>query len=236
MDLIKDIDQKICSIILTQISVGKGRRTSMKEETLSKKGNIVEALKIGDLIFKFNISPCSFFQPNSKQAEILYSKVLEFADLKGEEIVYDLYCGTGTIGIILSKFCKKVYGIELVEDAVKNGRENANLNNCKNIEFLCGDATKFLGQISDKPNVIIVDPPRAGLSNEAIENILKCFKNSRQQTTDSRLIYVSCNPATFARDVKIFCEQGFKLEKVQPIDMFPHTYHVENVGLLVKHI
>ena len=183
--------------------------------------------KLGEYTFK--ISPMSFYQTNPIQTEILYNKAIEFADLKGNETILDLYCGIGTIGIFASKKVKKVYGIEIVEDAVKDAIENAKLNNIQNIEFLCGDVEKTLQEVlikSKKPDVIFVDPPRRGLDNITISNILK--------TEPVRIVYISCNPATMVRDLKML-EEKYEVKKIQPVDMFPYTSHVECVaGLKLK--
>ncbi|KKP36592.1 MAG: SAM-dependent methyltransferase [Candidatus Peregrinibacteria bacterium GW2011_GWF2_33_10] len=254
VELMRSVDRKICSIYLTKISAKRGQETSYEEKLLWGKEWIEEEMSVGNvehgisnIEYRFKISPKSFFQPNSRQAQRLYSKVLEFADLKGEEIVYDLYCGTGTIGIVLSKFCRRVYGLEIVEEAINDAKANAILNQAGNIEFLCGDAGVLLSSLQDKPDVIVVDPPRAGLSPKAMENILKIRterimegglrvekekNNPVHNSQGFKLIYVSCNPSTLARDLKIFCENGFKLIKIQPVDMFPHTYHIENVAVL----
>ena len=168
----------------------------------------------------------SFYQTNPIQTEILYNKAIEFADLKGNETILDLYCGIGTIGIFASKKVKKVYGIEIVEDAVKDAIENAKLNNIQNIEFLCGDVEKTLQEVLIKPDVIFVDPPRRGLDNITISNILK--------TEPVRIVYISCNPATMVRDLKML-EEKYEVKKIQPVDMFPYTSHVECVaGLKLK--
>lgn len=185
--------------------------------------------KIGK--FKFQISPESFFQTNSLGVHTLYEKIKEYADIKFGDTVLDLYCGTGTIGIYLSTLAKKVIGVEIVPEAIRDAKDNAKINHIGNCEFICADAGKYCDSLktSDyKPSTIILDPPRAGLTKELISKILN-FK-----FVNFKLIYVSCNPATFARDVKLFEEKGLVLKKVQPIDMFPQTHHIECVGLLQK--
>ena len=180
--------------------------------------------KLGKYTFK--ISPMSFYQTNPIQTEILYNKAMEFANLTGNETVLDLYCGIGTIGIFASDKAKKVYGIEIVEDAVKDAIENAKLNNVQNIEFLCGDVEKTLEEVISrrgKPDIIFVDPPRRGLDNTTISNILK--------TEPAKMVYISCNPATMVRDLKML-EEKYEVKKIQPVDMFPYTSHVECVTLL----
>ncbi|MBI5539401.1 MAG: 23S rRNA (uracil(1939)-C(5))-methyltransferase RlmD [Bacteroidia bacterium] len=177
---------------------------------------------------KFKISPKSFFQTNSTQAGILYNKVLEYAGLTGNEIVYDLYSGTGTIGLYLAKNAKKVVGVEFVEDAVLDARENAMLNGITNSTFYSGDTKEILNEEfilqNGIPDVIVIDPPRNGISKEVVETILK--------TKPNKIVYVSCNPATQARDLELM-NNDYKVVKIQPIDMFPHTHHVENIALLV---
>jgi len=181
--------------------------------------------KIGK--FKFQISPESFFQTNSLGVETLYNVIKKFASVEIGDEVLDLYCGTGSIGIYLSTLAKKVTGIEIVKQAINDARDNAKMNNVQNAEFICGDLFNLLTlnfKLDDA--VVIVDPPRAGLSNELISHL--------SSSHFSKLIYTSCNPATFARDIKLFEENGIKLIKVQPIDMFPQTHHIECVGLLSK--
>jgi len=183
--------------------------------------------KIGK--FKFQISPESFFQTNSLGIHTLYDKIKELAEVKMGDNVLDLYCGTGTIGIYLSTFAKKVVGVESIQKTVNDARDNAKINHVPNCEFINSDVELFLSKsiIHDSRfNILVVDPPRAGLSKEIIKKL--------SAISYKRLIYVSCNPATFARDIKIFETYGLKLIKVQPIDMFPQTHHIECVGVLRK--
>lgn len=181
--------------------------------------------KLGDYIFK--ISPLSFYQINPIQTEKLYNIAIEAANLNKEDIVLDLYCGIGTIGIFASKKVKYIYGIEIVEQAIEDAKENAQTNNIENINFYCGDVEKILEQIIKKeklkPNVIFVDPPRKGLDKVTIANILKY--------APQKLIYISCNPATMVRDLEVL-EDKYEIEKIQPVDMFPFTSHVECVAVL----
>ena len=179
---------------------------------------------------KFNISPESFFQVNTKQAAVLYDLVKQFAHLTKKEKVVDVYCGTGTIALYLAKEARQVLGIEIVQQAIANAKENAKLNNFVNAVFVCGDGAIQLPQMLSsgvKPNVIVVDPPRAGCE----ERVLRTVMLSAPQ----RVIYVSCNPATLARDLAIL-SSDYQIEKVQPVDMFPHTNHVETVVALVHKI
>ncbi|MBW7886834.1 MAG: 23S rRNA (uracil(1939)-C(5))-methyltransferase RlmD [Bacteroidetes bacterium] len=185
--------------------------------------------KIGDKIFQ--ISANSFFQTNTLQAEKLYAVAKEFADFRPTDVVYDLYCGTGSIAIYISDAVKQVIGIELVESSIQNAETNAHLNGIENCEFLCGDLKDLLTKETEwkeryaSPNVIIVDPPRSGMHPDAVEELGKMKA--------PKIIYVSCNPATFARDAQMLSHYGYAVEKIQPVDMFPHTYHIECVGKLV---
>ena len=190
-----------------------------KEEIIYGKGNIFE--KLGNLMFK--ISPSSFFQVNSKQTLNLYNLVLDKCHLTGKEIVYDLYCGTGTISLFLNKKCKKVIGIEINEDATRDANENKKINNIDNCTFLVGDVSKIIKSQKENPDIIVVDPPRAGLDNITIENIFRL--------NPQKIVYVSCDPVTLARDLNILQEK-YNIVDVTPVDMFPNTYHVECVSVL----
>ncbi len=175
---------------------------------------------------KYKISASSFYQVNPVQTEFLYDTVKSFAKLTGNEIVVDMYAGVGTIGIYLADKAKKVYGIEIVEEAVKMANETIKDNNITNCEYVCGDAGERLKEILDKNfniDVTVIDPPRKGLDDLAIETLIK--------TNSKKIVYVSCNPATLARDLKKLSE-NYIIEKVQPVDMFPQTSHVETVCLL----
>ena len=196
----------------------------------------------GDLTFR--ISPLSFFQTNPKQTEQLYSKALEFAGLSGEETVWDLYCGTGTISLFLARKAQKVYGVEIIPEAITDARKNASRNGIENTEFICGRSEEvFVNAYASEdsgypyPDVVVLDPPRKGCGPELMEAIMK--------VGPEKIVYVSCDPATLARDLKILCSQEnsseklqhhYKLEKVQPVDMFPHTTHVETVVLLSRNM
>lgn len=177
----------------------------------------------------FNISAQSFFQVNSEQAEKLYNKALEYAALSGTETVVDVYCGTGTISLYLAKHAGKVYGIEIVAPAIEDAKKNAQDNNCHNAEFILGDAADRLPQLlaeGVKPDVVVVDPPRAGCE----QKVLKAIADVEPQ----RIVYVSCNPASLARDLAYLSERGYKAMTAQPVDMFPMTVHVETVVSLSK--
>lgn len=187
------------------------------------KGYVIEELEE----FNFKISPKSFFQTNTKQAEVLYNVVKDFAALSDNEIVYDLYCGTGSIGIFLSKSAKKIIGVDVIEEAVNDAKENAQLNNLDHASFYSGDVIDICNDdffaIHGRPDVIIVDPPRAGLHAKLINKII--------EIAPPKMVYVSCNVATQARDLQLLNEK-FIVEKLQPVDMFPHTHHIECVALL----
>jgi 23S rRNA (uracil1939-C5)-methyltransferase len=183
--------------------------------------------KIGE--YKFRISANSFFQTNTLQAEKLYSLALEFAELKSDEIVYDLYSGAGTITIYISKFAKEVYGFESVESSIFDSKENLVINSIQNVNFIQTDLYKsFLPTLSEipKPDVIILDPPRSGMHKNTVADIINL--------SPKRIVYVSCNPSTQARDISMMVDEGYKLIKIRPVDMFPHTFHIENVALLHK--
>lgn len=177
--------------------------------------------------FKFKIGPKSFFQTNTRQGEKLYQITRNFAGLTGNEIVYDLYCGTGSIGIFVSKQAKKIIGVEVVAEAIEDAKENAALNNIEHAEFFAGDVIKICDAdffaAHGRPDVIITDPPRAGMHAALVEKLL--------EIAAPKIVYVSCNPATQARDLALL-DAKYTVEKIQPVDMFPHTHHIECVVLL----
>ena len=177
--------------------------------------------------FAFNVSARSFFQVNTRQAEVLYDTALEYAQLTGKETVIDAYCGTGTISLYLAQKARKVYGVEIVSPAIKDAEKNARENNVRNAEFIVGDCTKVMPRLYKqgvRPDVVVVDPPRAGCT----EAVLQTFASMQPK----RIVYVSCNPATLARDIEIMAKLGYKAKKVQPVDMFSHSSHVESVCLI----
>ena len=177
--------------------------------------------------FAFNVSARSFFQVNTRQAEVLYDTALEYAQLTGKETVIDAYCGTGTISLYLAQKARKVYGVEIVSPAIKDAEKNARENNVRNAEFIVGDCTKVMPRLYKqgvRPDVVVVDPPRAGCT----EAVLQTFASMQPK----RIVYVSCNPATLARDIEIMAKLGYKAKKVQPVDMFSHSSHVESVALI----
>ncbi len=177
--------------------------------------------------FRYHISPKSFFQTNSLQAEVLYSVVKEFAQCKGHEVLYDLYCGTGSIGIFLSDVVQKIIGVETVADAIEDAKRNAELNQLQNTHFVAGDVIHICDDAffakHGKPDIIIIDPPRAGCHDKLLQKLL--------EIRAPRMVYVSCNPATQARDLRQLSEL-YNIALSQAVDMFPHTHHIENVVLL----
>ncbi|MEJ7610307.1 MAG: 23S rRNA (uracil(1939)-C(5))-methyltransferase RlmD [Ferruginibacter sp.] len=189
------------------------------------KGYVTEKLEN----FEFIISPKSFFQTNTKQAEKLYSITRDFAQLTGKEVVYDLYCGTGSIGIFLSPGAKKIVGVELIEEAVADAKKNAINNNIDHAHFFSGDVIKICNDeffaLHGHPDVIITDPPRAGMHEKLVIKLL--------EIAAPVIVYVSCNTATMARDM-LLLDEKYTVEKVQPVDMFPHTHHIECVARLVR--
>jgi 23S rRNA (uracil1939-C5)-methyltransferase len=219
--------RKLTSVYFTHIRNTKGQRKTQEETILWGEPMIHEVLQLEDGVnLSYEIHPQAFFQPNTKQAQILYGEAVKAAGLSGKETVFDLFCGTGTIGLFCASKAAKVVGIELNEQAVLNARANALRNGVKNIEFVAGDVLLKLPEVQEKPDVVILDPPRAGLH----ENIVQHVADFGPHT----VVYVSCNPTTLARDLQLFCKAGYKLESVKPVDMFPQTYHIENVALLRK--
>lgn len=198
-----------------------------KTEVIYGDGYIYDVL--GD--YKFKISPLSFYQINPIQTEILYNTAIKFAEVEHQEnpskIALDLYCGIGTIGIFASKYFKKVYGIEIVEQAIEDAKENAKINKIENTEFYAGDVEKVLPKIIEKekikPNLVFVDPPRKGLDNNTIKVL--------EELKPEKIVYISCNPATLARDLALLNED-YEIKEIQPVDMFPFSKHVECVSVL----
>lgn len=189
----------------------------------------LSAFKPNEEPLHFKVGPKSFFQTNSTQTEKLYAKAAELANLQPHETVYDLYTGTGTIACYVARYCKQVIGIEYVAEAIEDAKENMELNNLSNLKFFAGDMKDVLNDAflaaHGRPDVIITDPPRAGMHEDVVKTILRAAPN--------RIVYVSCNPATQARDLA-WLDETYKVMAVQPVDMFPHTHHVENIVLLEK--
>jgi 23S rRNA (uracil1939-C5)-methyltransferase len=184
--------------------------------------------KIGSILF--HLSANSFLQTNTRQAELLYAIVGEYAGLKPTDVVYDLYCGTGAIALYVAGNVEQVIGIELVESSIANARLNAEHNGINNCDFIAGDLKDLLTKDVEwkkkyaLPDVLIIDPPRSGMHPKAVQHVA--------EMKTPRVVYVSCNPATLARDLRVLADSGYAIEKVQPVDMFPHTYHIESVTAL----
>jgi 23S rRNA (uracil1939-C5)-methyltransferase len=231
--LLKHISGKFPEITSLQYIINPKKNDTFSDlpsVTFSGKEYITEQLikKNGEAL-NFRISPQSFFQTNTSQANALYQKVSEYADLKGNEIVYDLYTGCGTIASFIASEAKSVVGIEYVEQAVQDAQVNAGLNKINNVEFYAGDMQKMLSEEFCRhhgiPSVIITDPPRIGMHPDVVAAIFKM--------APEKIVYVSCNPSTQARDIALMKEK-YKVVKMQPFDMFPHTSHVENIALLIR--
>ena len=225
VSMLREAVPAITSIVLninrekTNVVLGKTCRTLWGKDTISDTLCGLE----------FEIAPHAFYQVNRTQAEILYGKAAEYAALTGSENLLDLYCGTGTIGLSMAHKAKKLIGAEIVPAAIENAKRNAARNHIENAEFLCGDAAqaaKILYDRGEKPDVIIIDPPRKGCDTALIATIAAM--------RPERVVYVSCDPATLARDLKQFDESGYKIQAVTPVDMFPCTAHVETVVLLSR--
>ena len=227
-------EQKLIKELITQFpnikTIVKNINTKNTNVILGKENVIIYGEgyiydKLGEYTFK--ISPLSFYQINPMQTEKLYNIALEKAELTGNEILLDLYCGIGTIGIFMANKAKKVYGIEIVEDAIKDAKENCKINNISNAKYYVGDTEEILTKLIEEekilPDIIVVDPPRKGLDKNTIENIKKIKAK--------KVIYISCNPATLVRDLS-YLEENYQIKEIQPVDMFPYTSHVECVSLL----
>lgn len=225
-ELVKELTEKYPNVktIVKNINM-KNTNVILGLENINIYGDGYIKDVLGDYTFK--ISPLSFYQVNPVQAEKLYNIGVEKAQISKEDIVFDLYCGIGTISLFMSKYAKKVYGVEIVEQAIEDANENAKINNIENVEFIAGDTEIILDDLINKnkiiPDVIMVDPPRKGLDNTSIENILKIKPR--------RVIYISCNPATLVRDLAKM-EDAYDIGEIQPVDMFPYTSHVECVCVL----
>ena len=196
-----------------------------KSETLFGNGYITDKLCSLD----FRISPASFYQVNPVQTEILYTIAKEYAKLNGDEVVLDAYCGTGTIGLTMANSAKKVIGVEINEAATRDAKENATLNGISNAEFYNEDASDYIAYLAakkEKIDVVITDPPRAGCSIKFLKNLVKL--------SPKRVVYISCNPETLANDLNVLTKSGYRVRKIQPVDMFPYTNHVESVVCLTR--
>jgi 23S rRNA (uracil1939-C5)-methyltransferase len=175
--------------------------------------------------YEFGISANSFFQTNTRGAERLYEVVRKYAGLEGTETVFDLYCGTGTIAIYLADACRQVVGFEIVDSAVNDAVNNCRRNGIANCRFVKGDIADSLGNIREKPDLLVIDPPRAGMHKNVVAQVLSM--------APEKIVYVSCNPSTLARDLAILADT-YRVDRVQPVDLFPHTYHIESVARLTR--
>jgi len=222
----KNLLEKVPAITTLVYTINQKWNDSLNDlEPITFYGDGYVIEKLGD--FNFKISPKSFFQTNTKQAEVLYNVVNDFAALTGNETLYDLYCGTGSIGIFLSKKTKKIIGVDVIEDAIEDAKENAALNHLTSATFFAGDVIEICNDaffnFHGKADVVIIDPPRAGLHPKLVNKLL--------EISSEKIVYVSCNVATQARDLQLLSEK-YIVEKIQPVDMFPHTHHIESVALL----
>ena len=225
-ELISSLIQKYPNIktIVKNVNT-KNTNVILGKENINLYGNGYIKDNLGDYVFK--ISPLSFYQVNPIQAEKLYDIGVKAAKITKNDTVFDLYCGIGTISLFMAKYAKKVYGVEIVEQAIEDAIENASLNSIDNVQFVAGDTEIVLDDLINNkniiPDVVMVDPPRKGLDNRSIDNILKIKPD--------RFVYISCNPATLIRDLARF-EDVYGIREIQPVDMFPFTSHVECVTVL----
>lgn len=227
--------QSSLSIILRIQQIGKGMPTSIYEMLLHGPDYLRETLYVKVDPYEssevhFHISPSAFFQPNTAQAEKVYSAALSLAAIPADAVVYDLYCGTGTLSLCISKHVKQVIGVEISPDAALDAEQNAKRNGRENITIIPGAVCHVLDNIAErqlpKPDVVVVDPPRAGLDTKTLEQLI--------ELNPSKILYISCNPLTQARDVAALVERGYKMHCMQSVDQFPHTYHIENIVVLTK--
>ena len=225
-EIVKELTEKYNEIASVVLNVNnKNTNVILGEKNINILGNGYIEDFLGE--YSFKISPLSFYQVNPVQAEALYNIAIENTEISKQDIVFDLYCGIGTITLFASKNAKKVYGVEIVEQAIKDAKENAKMNNIENVEFIAGDTEQILTDLIDNkkiiPDVVIVDPPRRGLDNTTINNILKI--------KPKKVTYISCNPATLTRDLSLL-EDLYEIKMIQPVDMFPFTSHIENIAIL----
>jgi 23S rRNA (uracil1939-C5)-methyltransferase len=215
------------SIFIREHHAKKGMTSFDTLEKLTGQDCMTEKMVINGRELFFRISPTSFFQPNTLQAEAFYAKAMQMLDLsKHRSIVFDLYSGTGTLAVIASHFAKKVIAIELNPESVSDAKRNVSINKVSNVEVLEGDVEKILPSVSIKPEVVIIDPPRAGLTSKAIDTI--------GELLPPKILYIACNPVTQAQNIAVLAAYGYKPKLVQPFDQFPHTAHVENIVYLVR--
>lgn len=225
-EIAKELTEKYNEIVSVVLNINKkNTNVILGEKNINILGNGYIEDFLGE--YSFKISPLSFYQVNPVQAKALYNIAIENTEISKQDTVFDLYCGIGTITLFASKYAKKVYGVEIVEQAIKDAKENAKMNNIENVEFIAGDTEKILTDLIENkkiiPDIVIVDPPRKGLDNTTINNILKI--------KPKKVTYISCNPATLTRDLSIL-EDLYEIKMIQPVDMFPFTSHVECVSVL----
>lgn len=228
IELVESLKQSIKNLKTVILNINKKNTNVIlgdKNKVIYGEGYIYDF--IGE--FKFKISPLSFFQVNPVQTEVLYNKAFEYAGLKGEETVIDAYCGIGTISLFLSEKAKKVYGVEIIGQAIEDARANAKLNGVGNAEFILGESETVIAKLYKegvKADVVVVDPPRKGCDEKLLEVIVKM--------APERVVYVSCNPSTMARDLKYLSERGYAVREIQPVDQFPQTVHVETIIMMTN--
>lgn len=221
IDRIKNIDSSIVSIIQNVNDEDTNVVLSKKNVLLYGQDYVLDIL----CGLKFKISVNSFYQVNTTQTQLLYNTAIKLANITKEDTVLDLYCGVGTIGLIASKYAKKVVGVEIVQQAIDNAKENAKINDIENEEFVCGDVGKIIDRFTNNIDVIFVDPPRKGCDQNTLNHLVSI--------NPKRIVYVSCNPATLARDLN-YLKQYYSIDVIQPVDMFPQTHHCETICLLTK--
>ncbi|HHT51486.1 MAG TPA: 23S rRNA (uracil(1939)-C(5))-methyltransferase RlmD [Eubacteriaceae bacterium] len=229
-NLVKRLTYEIPEIVSIYLNINKEKTNVI----LGRENKLIYGKKdiedyIGDI--KFKISPLSFYQVNPIQTKILYEKALEYADLKGDEVVYDAYCGIGTISLFLAQRAKKVIGIEILQEAIKDAKENARINKINNVDFYVGKTEEIIPQLyknGERADVVVVDPPRKGCDRKLLDTII--------QMKPKRVVYVSCKPSTLARDLNYLEKGGFTVKEIQPVDLFPHTGHVECVVLITRNM
>lgn len=220
-------DEELYSVYMRIHQALKGKPTEFYEMHLKGEEWISETLTLKDSQIEFQISPTAFFQPNTKQAALLYSEALRLSELNTEDIVYDLYCGTGTLGLLAARFVKQVIGVELSKESSLDARENAKRNGITNIEIFTGSVGDVLQKKAfPTPTIILLDPPRSGLDPLSLQEVIAL--------NSPKITYISCNPDTQARDVKILIDAGYQLVSLQPVDQFPQTPHIENIAILRK--
>ncbi len=236
LETAEELGAEISSVYWTQKRAIRGEPTEWIEHHLYGEPVLEEILRLPDEVeLRFEIDPRAFFQTNTRQAEVLYREVLGASGLRREdgsvETVLDLYCGTGTIGLVMAPYAERVIGVELQEDAVANARENARSNGLENAEFVAGDVREVLDEeplegIGESVDLVVVDPPRSGLIEEARDQVV--------EISAPRLVYVSCNPESLVRDLADLTDRGYRVDGIQPIDMFPQTPHIECVARLAR--